>query len=161
VSETPVPDANLASVDDVVKRLDWDPSDAELRVIEAAVEDVSELVRAAAGRQWTSTARPALARTTTLNAVVRYMKNTDGLTTSRAGDETAMWDGIGDKAGAPYLTDAEERKLQALVGGGGLVVLTATAWPSERARLDPVTGLMPGYANVLDGEPMPYPFEAE
>lgn len=145
----------FATVGELTNRLDWDLSPQELNMAAEALEDASTLVRAY-GRDWPHDAAPALAKTLTLKSAARYMRNPDGYTQSRAGDETVAWtDRRGENEGV-YLSDTEIKLLTKLVRGqGGIVSVQLMAW---RTTTVPATVPVP----TGDGnKPFPYPAPAE
>ncbi|ROR95512.1 hypothetical protein EDD28_0068 [Salana multivorans] len=140
----------LATLDELKERVEWELSEDEERIAAAALEDISDLVRAGR-RDWQPGACPAVVRKIALGAVVRYLRNPDGVTTSRAGDETVMWDGIGDKAGGVYLTTAEERILTKLVRPNGLTPVDLVAWAPTSREVAQRNGLPVGYVPTAGG----------
>ncbi|QDP44214.1 head-tail adaptor Ad1 [Streptomyces phage Celia] len=118
-----------ATLDDLKGRLDWTLDEDEERIAASSLEDASDLA-AAYGRDWPEGSAPRLVRTLVLKAAARYMKNPDGYTQSRAGDETLAWgDAAGTDAGTVYFTD-EEKKLLSELGGRrpGLSSVEVNAW---------------------------------
>jgi len=140
----------LVDTERLTARLDWELSPAELADAADTLEYLSDLARQH-GRAWEDAA-PAIVKSTILAAAVRYMRNSDGLTQSRAGDETMAWDGIGDKAGAPYFTDAEVATIRSAAGVGGITAVPTYAWGSSANRVRDVVGLVPTGA---DSKPFP------
>lgn len=119
----------LVTPERLISSLDWELSEAERQDAKETVEYLSELARAH-GRAWELTCPPIVAGTI-LAAAKRYMRNADGYTVSRAGDETLGWDGIGDKAGAPYFTDRELKVIRMVAGRTGLSSVPVLAWGSR------------------------------
>ena len=107
----------FATLDELQDRLDWTLDEAEERVAESALEDASDLARGH-GRDWADAAEaPRLIRTLVLKACARYMKNFDGYTQSRAGDETVMWsDKAGSDMGQIYYSRDEIKLIEGLAG---------------------------------------------
>ncbi|MCX5236232.1 hypothetical protein OG824_13585 [Streptomyces prunicolor] len=128
--------ADFATVDELKARLDWTLDADEERIATSALEDASDLARGYAGRDWEPPSAPRLVRTLVLKACKRYMTNPQGLTQSRAGDETLGWnDTQGENAGTVYFTHDEQRMLAQLGGRkGGLVSAQVTAWNSRIHR---------------------------
>ncbi|ABP53023.1 hypothetical protein [Salinispora tropica] len=127
----------FAQVEDVQGRIDFTMSAAEERVAGAALDDMSEEARYHAGQAWpVPEEAPRMVRRLVLVAVARYMKNLDGLTQSRAGDETVAFTDLGDKAGAPFFSDAEIETLRRLGGAaqGGFVSAEVTAYRTDLRR---------------------------
>ena len=110
----------LASLDDLLARLDWELDVVEKRVASAALEDLSDDARHYGVSTWTSVTAPRTARTLVLRAAVRYMRNPDGYIQSRAGDEIVGW-APRKESGAAQFTDAEKDDLRDL-GRRGVVV---------------------------------------
>ncbi|WJN63026.1 head-tail joining protein 1 [Streptomyces phage phiScoe3] len=126
-----------ATLEDLKARLDWELDEDEERVAGGALEDASDLA-AHYGREWAEGNAPRLVRTLVLKAAQRYMKNPDGYTQSRAGDETLAWnDAQGENAGTVYFTD-DEIKLLGSLGGRkpGLVSVPISAWNSKIRHRD-------------------------
>ncbi|WJN62634.1 head-tail joining protein 1 [Streptomyces phage phiScoe10] len=126
-----------ATLEDLKARLDWELDEDEARIAGGALEDASDLA-AHYGRNWAEDTAPRLVRTLVLKAASRYMKNPDGYTQSRAGDETLAWnDKAGENAGTVYFSD-EEQKLLAALGGRkpGIVSVPIVAYNSKIRRGD-------------------------
>ncbi|GAA0967418.1 hypothetical protein [Actinocorallia libanotica] len=121
-----------ATLDELTARLDWTLDADEERIAASALEDASDLA-AHYGRDWPETNVPRLVRTLVLKAAVRYMRNPDGYTQSRAGDETLAWsDASGENAGTVYFTDEEIKLLEGLGGRKpGLGSVQVSAWNSK------------------------------
>nr|WP_203634797.1 hypothetical protein [Streptomyces sp. SID10815] len=112
----------------------------ELRIAQGALEDASDLA-ATYGRDWSEENAPRLVRTLVLKAAARYLRNPNGYTQSRAGDETLAWSDIGRDAGTVYLTREEIRLLEELGGRRrGLATADVVAWCSTRR---PAAGYVP------------------
>lgn len=140
----------LAPLDELVAVLDWELSDAEKADAADALEYLSDLAREL-GRPWPDAAHaPRIVCSTVRRAAKRYMSNAEGLTQSRAGDETLGWDGIGDKAGTPYFTETERKIIRGAAGSTSLASVGVYAWGSGLKRPD--DGLVP----VEDGS-KPFP----
>lgn len=143
----------FATLAELQNRLDWTLSPSEVKNATAALDDASMLVRAY-GRNWiNATSAPALAKTLTLGAATRYMRNPDGYTQSRAGDETLAWADQGDNAGALYLSKGEIKLLQRLVRPNGIVSVPLTAWGPMKPQ-DDRTGYVPAAGSP--NSPVPY-----
>lgn len=128
---------------DVQARLDFEMDEQELTVCEAAIEDASDLARDY-GRDWSgpSTA-PRIVLTLVRRAVTRHMKNPNGYTVSRAGDETLQWaDDAGENMGDVYFTKDEQERLAKAAGHakGGLVSVGTYA---HNSRTAPRVGYVP------------------
>lgn len=134
----------LASLDDLLARLDWELSDVEKRVAESALEDLSDSARYyASASSWTSLTVPRAVRTIVLRAAVRYMRNPDGYVQSRAGDEVVGW-APSKVAGAPQFTEQEQEEIRDLGRRGsslsvvGTYVYMAPGAPTRDCRHVPV-----------------------
>ncbi|WJN62942.1 head-tail joining protein 1 [Streptomyces phage phiScoe25] len=130
-----------ATLDDLKARLDWELDADEVRIAGGALEDASDLA-AHYGRDWDEANAPRLVRTLVLKAAQRYMKNPDGYTQSRAGDETLAWnDAAGENAGTVYFSDEEIKLLRSLAGKApGIYSAPLTAY---KTKLPGGTGYSP------------------
>lgn len=120
----------FASLEELENRLDWTLDTGEQRVAESALEDASDLARAH-GRDWdNASTAPRLVRTLVLKACARYMKNYQGYTQSRAGDEAVAWsDKAGEDMGTVYFSRDEIKLLEGLAGRRtSLISVEVTAW---------------------------------
>ncbi|GGU77162.1 hypothetical protein GCM10010211_48840 [Streptomyces albospinus] len=138
-----------ATLDELKGRLDWELDEDELRIASAALEDASDLA-VTYGREWPEATAPRLVKTLVLKSAARYMRNPNGYTQSRAGDETLAWSDIGRDAGSIYFTREEIRLLEELAGRRrGLSSVPVSAWG---------TRLRPGRSSVpvdYGGDPFP------
>ena len=141
----------FATLSELMNRLDWTLDPSEERVAASALEDASELARAH-GKNWVDAATaPRLVRTLVLSACVRYMKNPESYTLSRAGDETLQWEGQGQNAGVVHFTEDERKLLAALGGKSSIFSVPVNAWRTQ-AR----TYRDQGYVPAADGtKPIP------
>jgi hypothetical protein len=121
-----------ATLDELKGRLDWDLDADELRIAAGALEDASDLA-ATYGREWPEETVPRLVRTLVLKAAARYMRNPNGYTQSRAGDETLAWsDAHGRDAGSVYFMREEIRLLEELAGRKrGISSVVVSAWGTK------------------------------
>lgn len=132
--------ASLVELDRLVGSLDWELTPSEVADGLDTLEYLSDLARTHASQAWEYTC-PPIVRGTILAAAKRYMRNADGYTQSRAGDETLGWDGLGDKAGAPYFTTNEIGVIRACVGRVGFASVVVNAWGTSKNRVS--DGLVP------------------
>lgn len=114
----------LAQPEELAYRLGREFTDAELPRVEAALDDVSALVRGEAGRSWVDpetglvTGVPDSIRTVVLRVAERLMRNPQGFRSESAGDYSFQrYDA--DDAG-PYLTDREIAIIRKALGRTGL-----------------------------------------
>lgn len=124
-----------ATLDELKGRLDWDLDPDELRIAAGALEDASDLA-ATYGRDWPEDTTPRLVKTLVLKSAARYMRNPNGYTQSRAGDETLAWsDAHGRDAGSVYFTREEIRLLEELAGRKpGISSVVVSAWGTSCRR---------------------------
>ena len=141
----------LATLADLKARLDWTLDADEERSAAGALEDASDMARHY-GTDWQTGAEPRMARTLVLKAVIRYMRNPDGYTQSRAGDETLVWnDSAGEDAGTVHFTQEEQDLLRGLAGkSSGLYSAPVSAWNSRRRPECDI-----GYVPSTSGKPFP------
>lgn len=105
--------AELAKLDDLLARLDWELDDSERRIAASALEDLSDDARRYGSTGWVSeAAAPRGVRTLILRAAVRYMRNPDGYIQSRAGDEIVGWAPRKEAVGAAEFTSAEKDEIK-------------------------------------------------
>lgn len=136
----------LAGLTELKERLDWTLDPDEERLAASALADASDEARIH-GRDWTVEHVPRPVKTIVLKACVRYLRNPDGYTTSRAGDETVTWSDRGDPAAGAVSFTRDEIALLRELGGTrtGLVSAPITAWSQRRHRAGP------GYVPVDGG----------
>lgn len=141
---------SLASVDELSARLEWVLSPEETRLAAGALEELSEQALFYGKTTWDATTTPRLVKNTVLAAAARFMRNPDGYTTSRAGDETLSWTDRHQDAGAAFFNDREVKMIRALAGSTGIFSAPITAW-GPQATVDA------GYVPV-EGPGKPFPF---
>lgn len=101
----------LTTVEAVTKRLEGEVTpDMEIMIGEY-LEDASDQAIYYGEREWTEATCPASVKRIIANAVARFMRNPDGLSQSRAGDETMAWQDV-PEAGAVYFSPQEIERLQ-------------------------------------------------
>ncbi|MFI6205913.1 hypothetical protein ACIBAI_05860 [Streptomyces sp. NPDC051041] len=126
-----------ATLDELKGRLDWELDEGEERIALGALVDASELA-ASYGREWPEATVPRLVKTLVLKAAARYVRNPNGYTQSRAGDETLAWsDAHGRDAGSVYFTRDEIRLLEDLAGRKrGIYSAVVSAWGTKLPQRD-------------------------
>lgn len=141
---------DFATIEELTARLDWTLDADETRIAVAALEDLSDQARYY-GLAWPVPATaPRMVRSIVLNAAVRYMRNPDGYTLSRAGDETLQWTDLGPDAGAAHFNDKEIKALRKMAGATGLGTVPMTAWGQMKQQVEV------GYVPVpVSSEPFP------
>ncbi|MER7111208.1 hypothetical protein [Streptomyces sp. NPDC000229] len=142
-----------ATLDELKGRLDWELDADEERIASGALVDASELA-ASYGREWPEATAPRLVKTLVLKSTARYMRNPNGYTQSRAGDETLAWsDAHGRDAGTVYFTRGEIRLLEDLAGRKrGIYSAAVSAWGTKLPQRD-AAGHVPVDYN---GDPFPF-----
>ena len=139
----------LATLDDVVDRLEDEPTPEVEAMIEAYLEDASD--KAVVYGPWSEADCPAAIRRLVAAAVARFIRNPDGFAQSRAGDETLAWQDL-EEIGSVYFTRSEIEYMQTLgnprLPAFGTIQITAhgttppardTYWPTEpRGRMFPL-----------------------
>lgn len=135
---------SLATLDELKARCDWTFDEDEERAAPGYIDEASDMARVYGRLTWNSDTAPRMAKNIVMSAVRRFMRNPDGYTQSRAGDETLAWDTLGDKAGTIYFTTEEQKLLRALGGAnGGLRSAGVTAWGSTRRHTTHESGNVP------------------
>lgn len=126
---------SFATVPELQGRLEWTLSTDESRIALGVLEDLSEEARFY-GRNWlTAAAAPRMIRTIVLKAAQRHMRNTDGYTQSRAGDEAVAWSDRGQESGSASLTEVEIKMIQRLVRPNGLTSVEVVSWDTSSAKM--------------------------
>lgn len=139
----------LVSVEELAARLPFVMDEDETREAEGALEDLSDDARSYGRATWLNpTSAPRQVRNLVLRAAARHMKNYDGFTTSRAGDESVGWTDRGEQAGSAYFTAAEIKLLRGLSGRGGFASVPLSTWQNTAGSV--------GYVPVAGGgDPFP------
>lgn len=131
-------DGSLVPTDDLIKTLDWDLLPSEVFLVESTLVTLSQEA-ITLGANWCTPAEagvegelrrpvPRLVQMKIIHAARRYIVNDLGLVTSRAGEETMGWDGVGDKAGSPYFTEEERRIIAKTAGRSSFQSVDSRAW---------------------------------
>jgi hypothetical protein len=154
-------DEPLATVDELQDRLDWVLDSGEQGVAEGALGDLSDDARFYGTSSWTDDlVAPRQVKSLVLRAAARFMRNPDGYTQSRAGDETLQWGDRGENAGSAFFTTREQQMLARIAGSNtsGVISVPLQAWGPSKP-----TG--PGYVQVdptnYAKKPRDFPFFAE
>lgn len=144
--------ADLATYEDLAARLDWTLDEDEKRIGESALEDLSDEARFYGRDSWEDpTSAPRMVCKLVLKAAVRYMRNPDGYTTSRAGDETLAWNNdYSGQAGAAHFTDDEIKHLKQM-GGKSAGIFSAPITAFHGVKKSNSVGWVP----TPNGEPFP------
>lgn len=157
----PLPYAQLAQLKG---RLDFDIEDDPLlrACAENALIDASNQARFY-GQDWPVYAVPPLVKTIVLNACARYMKLIEGVTSSRAGDETLTWTDLREKTGTVFLDDSQQTQLKMLAGKTPVyhsVPVSAWGGPLHPRRGAWTDAQGVGYAPI-EGRTKPFPLYAD
>lgn len=140
----------LVVIDDLAARLPFVMDDDESREATGALTDLSFEAQAIGSANWTTPENtPQAVKNLILRAAARHMKNYEGYTVSRAGDETVQWADQGEGAGSATFTKDERQMLKQMGGRlpfiGGVPVV---AWGSANRSTT-------GYVPVVNGSPFP------
>ena len=150
---------SLASVDELKTKLEWDLDPGEERAAESALEELSDEARFHGSAAWEDEFKtPEMVRRIVLKAAARWMRNPDGYTQSRAGDETVAWSDKGDGAGSAQFTDREIEMLKVLANKSTLHSVPMRAWDSKEL---PETGYVPVDSSHVEGKSPDFPFFRE
>ena len=106
----------LAKQEDVIKRLEEEPTERMLVMIPEYLGDASDEARDIGLRKWNSENVPRPVSRIVAAVVARFLRNPDGLSQSRAADETLAWD---EPMNRPYFEPEERERIkrQALLDG--------------------------------------------
>lgn len=141
---------NLATIEELAERLPFVMDEGEEREATLSLEILSDDARHYGSSAWQEWNAPRQVKTLVLKAAARHMKNYEGFTTSRAGDETVQWTDRGEDSGSAHFTRSEKQQLAEMSGRlSGLVTVRQVAWGNQRSS---TTGFVP-----VDhpGEPFP------
>lgn len=107
----------LVSVLQVADRLSFVMTADEERECQGAIDDLSDDARHYGKAIWTNSDNtPPQVKNLILRAAARYMKNYEGYTQSRAGDESVSMVDRGPEAGSAHFTEREIKVLRELNG---------------------------------------------
>lgn len=143
---------SLVTLDDVDERLPFELDDDERREATNTIESLSDDARHYGSSAWTEHGNtPRSVRNLILRAATRHLKNPDGYTQSRAGDETLAWTDRGHDSGSAYFTAREVEMLRTIAGRiteklHSVPVFVATSAEFADASTVPTQG----------GSPIPY-----
>lgn len=145
--------AAYATLDELKARLDFDLEASEESAADSALEDLSEDARYY-GRDWPVNACPPIIKRLVLKAAIRYVRNFDGNTVSRAGDETVQWnEQRSGEAGSAYFLEQEKKDIHEIAYGKRGSVMTAGvyAWGSKASART-----TEGYVPTSSGSMFPF-----
>lgn len=141
----------LAEVPDLEKRLERAFADGpETDRAEAVLDDASDLVRDASGKDWVDPANPnaikapRIVKLITVRVAERAIRNPEGFSSESAGDYSYQRNGVTDGGGL-YLTDRERETLRKAAGKSGLwtqqvtrgEAWCSTVWVNDNFGLEP------------------------
>lgn len=134
----------LVALDDLTARLPFTLDEDETREANGALTDLSFDAQTIGSATWTdATNTPQAVKNLILRAAARHMKNYEGYTVSRAGDETVQWQEQ-DVAGQATFTKDEKQMLKQMGGKtpfiGGVGVYAYGKNPVPKVGLVPTSG---------------------
>ncbi|WP_028472120.1 hypothetical protein [Nocardioides alkalitolerans] len=128
----------LATVEQVADWLPFDMDEGEQRECQGAIAYLSDDARDFGSDSWVDEASsPRQVINLVIKAAVRHMKNYEGYTNSRAGDESVSWgDHKGEDAGSATFSASEKKRLGEMAGRfhSGLHTAGVYAWESKPRR---------------------------
>ena len=133
----------LATLTDLEHRVDWALDEDEKRLAESRAGGRVRPGSALRPRAGPPTRCRVWSRTLVLAACVRYLRNPDGYTQSRAGDETLAWDGQGRERRLGPL----HRRRDRAAARAGRYASDGVLGADHRVGADPQTGSRPGAAS--------------
>jgi len=145
----------LVDIADLTARLPFVLDADETREAEGALADLSFDAQAIGSANWTTIENtPQSVKNLILRAAARHMKNYEGYTQSRAGDETVQW-AEQDTPGTATFTRDEKQMLKQMGGKmpfiGGVNVVAYGTKPVSKTGYVPVA-----YAPNTTGSEFPY-----
>lgn len=139
----------LVTVEDLTDTLEWTPDADELRLVSATLEDLSDLAVFHGSAAWTTPQNTPLGvKRLILKAARRFLRNPDGYTTSKAGDETVGWSDRDPNLGNAQFTPDEVKMLKTW-GRKPTIVSVEVYHSSQKASEDICL-------QVIGGKPFPY-----
>ena len=150
----------FATLTELIARCDWTFDNDETRAAPGYLEEASDLARSYGRMSWTPLTAPRLVKSMVISAVRRYMRNPEGYTQSRAGDEHLAFADLGHDAATIYFTPAEQKLLKGMAGTNSSIRSAGVqAWgPHTRGIQDGRTVQVP--VSGWPGE-QPFPMESE
>lgn len=150
----------LASIEELRARVPFVMDPDEEREAVGALEDLSDDARHYGSEKWqTPAVTPRQVSKLILKAAARHMKNPDGYTVSRAGDESVSWAERGEGAGSATFTTAEIQRLNELGGFRSNSFFTVNTFAYGTKARPQNVGLVPDPGSnepiqmFTDGEP--------
>jgi hypothetical protein len=138
----------LATTDQLAERLSFVMDPDEIREAQGALVDLSDEARHYGSDRWLDPATtPQSVINLVLRAAARHMKNYDGFTQSRAGDESVSWSDKGVESGSAHFTEGEQTRLSELGGYRRTGFHTVGMWGYTRKAVSPNVGLVPDNAS--------------
>lgn len=116
VGERATGEDRLITVGELEARSPYPFSERDKKVASEVILDASNLVRHEGNPQWKASSVPPVVKTIVRNVCVRYMGLMDGVTVSRAGDETEHYTDLQEKTGTVFLTDGEAATVRRCAG---------------------------------------------
>lgn len=151
----------LATLDELIARCDWTFDSDETRAAPGYLEEASDLARSYGRMTWTDTTAPRLVKSMVISATRRYMRNPEGYTQSRAGDEHLAFADLGHDAATIYFTPAEQKLLRGMAGTNSSIRSAGVqAWGPHTRNPEAGRYPVPVPVSGWPGE-QPFPMEAE
>lgn len=141
----------LVTLAELRTRLDWTLEVEEEGMALAALDDASNIVRAY-GLNWTRANAPALAKTVVAKATARYLRNPEGYSISRAGEEHVEWGRVEGSEPGVFLTQAEQKMIANLARPSGIYTAPVFAWNGNKE----LKAEQQGYVPTQHGSKFPY-----
>lgn len=140
----------LVDIDDMTARMEWTMDDDETRLAVGTLEDLSEDARHYGSKAWTTPENtPRQIQSLIRRTTIRHLRNPDGFTVSRAGDETVGWSDKGDSNGRVEFSDKDIKTIRQIGGARAFLTVPIYAWNSGTPVIQ---GLVPDAAG---GDPFP------
>lgn len=140
----------LVTITELSARLPFVLNDDETREAEGAIADLAFDAQSTGSAGWTTPENtPQAVKNLILRAAARHMKNYEGYTMSRAGDETVQWQDH-DVAGQATFTKDEKTMLRQMGGRGPFIGSVSIVAYGTKANYSTE------YAPTSSGSPIPY-----
>ena len=144
----------LATTEELAERLPFTMDPDELREAEGALIDLSDEARHYGSSRWIDIGTtPESVINLILRAATRHMKNYEGYTNSRAGDESVSWSDKGVSSGSAHFTPDEQARLGELGGYRRTSFYTVNMYAYSNRKAGTTDGFVP---TAGSSEPIPY-----
>lgn len=123
----------FATVQELQARLEWTLSTTEVGVAEGALDDLTIQAKEYGRATWTDGQHPPAIKSMILSAAARFMRNYEGFSESRAGDETLGWKQGSVEPGTAEFTKGEIKRIKRIASAPAFGAITTYTWGTTPA----------------------------